>query len=156
MTARIPSVVLLVLAFLACAALTGCGESVEGTYELDTVAYRAAAEAEIERLTTAQDNVENNTARLAANALLNVIDQMGMTMEIESGGAFSLEQRMGGGAQNMIGTWSLDDSTITITAKAEGYDVRSITGTVDGDTITLHPSDKEEMPFDMPFKRKTE
>ena len=134
--------------------LQGCSEaalsesSVPGTYALDTDAMKAAMQAEI-------DQIEDEMARGVASMALKRFDRMSATVTLNEDGTANSEESRGGEPTLATGTWTLDGDTITITMAAEGGEPRSMSGSIDGDTMRLSADDENaDMPFELVFIRQ--
>lgn len=146
--------VALVCSMFAVSLLQGCSESVSaearvaGTYELDAAAVKAAMQAEI-------DQIEDEMARGVASMALKRFDRMSATVTLNEDGTANSEESRGGEPTLATGTWTLDGDTITITMAAEGGEPRSMSGSIDGDTMRLSADDENaDMPFELVFIRQ--
>lgn len=139
-------------ALLCLALLTGCAQSraeVAGVYELDKERIAAAMRTAFE----ADEEMKNNPlADVMMNAML---EAMSMTLTLEADGSATVVTKgMGPESPPATGTWSLSGTTVTISAAEPGKEPDPISGTVEGDTITLHTPPDEEMPFELVFTRQ--
>lgn len=156
MSNRLRSITFLSLSVLCLAWLAGCGSSmgsVAGTYELDKEKIKAAAQEEIEKQKDSEDNT--GMGGFGAAMVLGMIETMNITMTLNDDGTATMVADMMGQKDTATGTWTLNGKNISITAKPEGEPEETMTGTVDGDTITLKGEHDDDMPFDMVFRKKT-
>jgi hypothetical protein len=145
------TIIVLVLSVLSATFLGGCGNSVAGTYELDKTAVKTAAEAEIKKKQA--ENPNDPSAAMAASFMLGMIDSMNFTMTLNDDGSASVVTNAMGQSKTATGTYTVSGSKITLSVAERGQQPNSVTGSVSGDTITLHPPEGEEVPFDMIFKK---
>ena len=152
MNGRSPLLLLMIASMMCASLLTACGDPMEaaaGTYEMDRDAVKAAAKAHIEA--EAKDDA---AATLGAGMMMAMIDATSMTMILDADGTATMKTNMPGQAESATGTWERSGKSITLTVASEGEKPEPVTGTIDGDTITLRPAEKDEMPFPLVFKKK--
>ena len=110
--------------------LGACGakaaDKLAGTYEIDAKATTAIILEELKK----QPGYDAAAAPTVAEAMSNATK--GMSMELKADGTLLLK----GTGKDEAGTWKLDGSKITITAKVDGKDDVQH-GTVEGDTIKV-------------------
>lgn len=139
------------LLVLSAVILTACSGSanVAGTYEIDKEAMKQGM---AEAAKTADPNEPG--AEFAASMMQGMIDNMSITLTLETNGSAKIVTQMMGQSDTATGTWTLDGKTISITAGVEGKDAATMKGTVSGSTITMHPEKDQGMPSNMVFKKK--
>jgi hypothetical protein len=153
MTSRSRIFAVLLVSFLSMALLSGCGGSVAGTYDMDKVAVKAAAEAEIKKQQEKDPN--NPMAAMGSGMVMGMIDAMTFTLTLNEDGTASMVISGMGPAETTTGNYKVDGSNITLTMTEKGGSPESITGTVSGDTIRLKPPKADDMPFDLVFKKRS-
>lgn len=154
MNRRFTTLSILGLLLASALLLNGCGgvseSSVAGVYEIDKAAIKAAAEAEMKK----EQDPNDPMAGFGASMMMGMIDSMNMTMTLNADKTATMVVSAMGQSDTATGTWSLSGSEITVTVASPGDTAEPVTGTVDGDTITLTPPSEEDMPFDLVFKKK--
>ena len=151
MHSRSTVLAIMLLALLSAATLGGCSDpkaKAAGTYDVDKVALKAAAQAHVKA------KGENSPEGQNAAMMAGMIDAMSITLTLNADGTASMISAMMGQSQTATGTWTISGSAITITASKAGEAPETVTGTVSGDTITLKPPKGEDMPFDLVMKKR--
>lgn len=129
---------LLATAALAMSSLAACGGGVEGTYKLDKGEMKKAMEGDIAKLPQEQQGF----AKLA----LALIDQMEMSVELQSGGKLkmktttpSLKEGKAAETKEEEGTWKVEGESVVLETNGKPIKCKKGEG-----KLTCDPEEKEK------------